>query len=386
MPDPSPPQELSLRLIGRIADCDETAWDGLAEHAGARGNPFVRWGFLNALEQSGCVGGQSGWYPAHLIAQDANGHLCGAVPLYLKTNSQGEYVFDHAWAHAYESAGGTYYPKLQAAIPFTPVPGPRLLAPNNETRSILAASLKSAAIQHEAGSAHVTFMSQKDWPSLRKNGFCERHDVQYHFHNKGYDTYEDFLTSLASRKRKALRKERKRAQDGLRIVQLTGADLKEEHWAAFFDFYQDTGRRKWGQPYLNFDFFSRLHDLMADDILLIMAEENGQWIAGALNFIGDDTLYGRYWGRTVERLGLHFELCYHQAIDAALQRGLARVEAGAQGQHKLARGYEPVITRSAHWFADPGFHDAVAHYVDGERHNIQREVNALANLTPFKKE
>jgi uncharacterized protein len=374
-----------LRLVSSLSSIGETRWDALANPDKATANPFLRWAFLQALEESGCVGEDTGWQSLHLIAQTAKGALVGAVPLYLKTHSLGEYVFDHGWAHAYEQAGGHYYPKLQSAVPFTPVPGPRLLAKNAEIRALLASGLRSAAQETGSSSVHVTFAEQADMDVLTQQGFLPRTDIQYHFQNPGFAHYDEFLTSLSSRKRKNLRKERARAQDGVEIVHLSGDALRPEHWDAFYTFYQDTGRRKWGQPYLNRTFFDILHHRMKDQLLLIMARLEGRWIAGALNFIGGDTLYGRYWGCVEYRPGLHFELCYHQAVEIAIQRGLARVEAGAQGEHKIARGYVPVQTRSAHWFGDSGLHDAVASYLDHERDMVEQDVNILEARTPFRK-
>ena len=376
---------LTLRLIADLAQIEESQWDALAAPDAATANPFVRWAFLQALEQTSCVGQGTGWQAMHLVAEDEAGRLRGAVPLYAKSHSQGEYVFDHGWAHAYERAGGRYYPKLQACVPFTPVPGPRLLATDESVRETLAAGLRTLPAQTGASSVHVTFAGDKDMAALRKSGFAERLGVQFHFHNPGYRDYEEFLAQLSSRKRKALRKERARAQQGVGIVHLSGADLRPEHWDAFFAFYQDTGARKWGQPYLNRAFFEQIHARMADDIVLIMAREDGRWIAGALNFVGGDALYGRYWGRLAPRPGLHFELCYHQAIDAAISRGLARIEAGAQGEHKIARGYVPVLTRSAHWFGDNGMHEAVAAFLQHESEAVHQDVTALEALTPYRK-
>ncbi len=375
-----------MRLISTLSHVSETDWNNLANPAGKPANPFLRWTFLQALEEAGCVGEGTGWQSLHLIAEDDKGMLVGAAPLYLKNHSQGEYVFDHAWAHAYERAGGQYYPKLLSAIPFTPVPGPRLLSQDPTVRTMLANGLRTAALDVGASSIHVTFAQDEDVHVLANQGFIQRTDVQYHFFNPGYGDYGDFLASLSSRKRKNLKKERKQAQEGIEIIHLSGGDLKSEHWDAFFEFYQDTGTRKWGRPYLNRAFFEEIHARMNEDILLIMARMNGRWIAGALNFIGGDALYGRYWGRNTVRPGLHFELCYHQAIEAAIDRGLKRVEAGAQGEHKIARGYEPVLTRSAHWFGDAGLHEAVASFLEHEQRMVEQDVIALDGHTPFRKD
>ncbi len=383
--DAQKPLDLTLKLLPSISGVDEQIWDGLANPAPQTANPFLRWAFLHALEETGCVGGQSGWQSLHVLAQTANGKIVGAAPLYLKSHSQGEYVFDHAWANAYEQAGGQYYPKLQSAVPFTPVPGPRLLSADPAVQRALANGMQAAAHEIGASSVHVTFASDRDADTLCAQGFTRRMDVQYHFLNADYEDYEGFLTSLSSRKRKNLRKERLQAQNGVEIVHLSGDEITPVHWDAFFEFYQDTGRRKWGQPYLNREFFEEIHRTMKQDILLIMARTDGHWVAGALNFIGGDALYGRYWGCVLQKPGLHFELCYHQAIEAAIARGLTRVEAGAQGEHKIARGYVPVRTHSAHWFADSGLHTAVDDYLARERQMVEQDVIALDELTPFRK-
>lgn len=380
MPNPS------LRLIPSLATINETAWDALANPVPDQANPFIRWAFLQALEETGCVGGDTGWQGLHMLAEDENGTLLGAVPLYLKSHSLGEYVFDHNWAHAYEQAGGQYYPKLLAAVPFTPVPGLRLLAENHEVRAILASGLQGAVQESGASSVHVTFANIEDIKVLTEQGFVHRIDIQYHFINSGYANYNEFLLTLSSRKRKNLRKERERAAQDIKIERLSGDDLKPEHWDAFYRFYLDTGARKWGQPYLNREFFEEIHARMNKDILLILAKADGDWIAGALNFIGGDALYGRYWGCVDHRPGLHFELCYHQAVEAAIERGLARVEAGAQGEHKIARGYVPIKTHSAHWFADTGLHDAVSSYLKHERYRVEQDVITLDAHTPFRKD
>jgi uncharacterized protein len=377
---------LSLRLVSSISSVAEREWDALAKSDTNQENPFIHWAFLQALEETGCVGGDTGWQSLHLLAENEQGTLLGAVPLYLKSHSLGEYVFDHGWAHAYEQAGGQYYPKLQAAVPFTPVPGPRLLATSSEVRALLVSGLQNAAQETGASSVHVTFAQGTDIEAMRAMGFAHRIDIQYHFLNPGYENYDDFLLSLNSRKRKNLRKERARAQQDIEIVRLSGKDLKPEHWDAFYRFYLDTGARKWGQPYLNRDFFEEIHTRMNQDILLILAKYDGDWIAGALNFIGGDALYGRYWGCTEQRPGLHFELCYHQAVEAAIERRLARVEAGAQGEHKIARGYVPVKTHSAHWFGDKGLHDAVSAYLKHERDMVEQDVITLDRHTPFRKD
>lgn len=363
--------------ISQIAPAD---WDGLGD-----GNPFTSHRFLLALEESGSVGPGTGWQPLHLSV-DHNGQTVGVAPLYAKSHSQGEYIFDHAWADAYARAGGDYYPKLQCAVPFTPVTGARLLAHDPGVRQALLAGMTQVAERGGASGAHVTFCTRAEAELGEETGFLPRVTQQFHWLNKSYDSYDDFLAALSSRKRKAIRKERARAQGfGGSIRHLTGDDLRPEHWDAFWAFYQDTGSRKWGRPYLTRAFFDHLQQTMRDDILLVLAEEEGVPIAGALNFIGPDALYGRYWGCLENHAFLHFELCYHQAIDHAIAHGLSRVEAGAQGEHKLARGYEPVPIHSLHWVQDQGFARALADYLDRERAVMGQEIQALADWTPFRK-
>jgi predicted N-acyltransferase len=353
-------------------------------------NPFVSHEFLRALEESGCVGGRSGWSPAYLLVEDGAGALLAAAPSFLKSHSQGEYVFDHGWADAYERAGGHYYPKLQVAAPFTPATGPRLLVADTlraeEARAGLVAGLEALRDQAEASSVHVTFAQEPDIATLREAGYLERHDLQFHWQNEDFATYDDFLATLASRKRKALKRERREALSaGITVEVLSGSDLTEAVWDDFHSFYEDTGARKWGRPYLNRAFFSRVGAAMGERIVLMMAKRAGRYIAGAINFRGANTLYGRNWGCIEDHPFLHFELCYHQAIDYAIAHGLARVEAGAQGEHKLARGYRPVLTRSLHHLADPGLRRAVAHYLAGERQQIAQAQEALATESPFRK-
>ena len=353
-------------------------------------NPFVSHEFLGALEESGCVGGRSGWSPAYLLVEDGEGTLLAAAPSFLKSHSQGEYVFDHGWADAYERAGGRYYPKLQVAAPFTPATGPRLLVAEgpraDEARAGLIAGLEALRDQTEASSVHVTFAQEPDIAPLREAGYLERHDLQFHWQNEGFATYDDFLATLASRKRKALKRERREALSaGITVEVLSGRDLTEAVWDDFHSFYEDTGARKWGRPYLNRAFFSSVGAAMGERIVLVMAKRAGRYIAGAINFRGGNTLYGRNWGCIEDHPFLHFELCYHQAIDYAIAHGLARVEAGAQGEHKLARGYRPVLTRSLHHLADPGLRRAVAHYLTGERQQIAAAQEALAAESPFRK-
>ncbi|MFP1633984.1 GNAT family N-acetyltransferase [Zhengella sp. ZM62] len=353
-------------------------------------NPFLSHAFLSALEESGCVARETGWLPRHLALEAPDGRLVGATPCYLKSHSQGEYVFDHGWADAFERAGGRYYPKLQVSIPFTPATGPRLLAPKGAARegvqAALAEGLKTFAGQLGVSSAHVTFAPQEEVRILQDRGFLHRIDQQFHFTNDGYGNYDDFLSTLASRKRKALKKERRAAlENGISIEWLTGRDLTESVWDDFHAFYMDTGSRKWGRPYLNRIFFSLIGERMADDILLVMARRNGRYIAGAINFIGASTLFGRHWGCVEDHPFLHFEVCYHQAIDFAIAKGLRTVEAGAQGEHKLARGYLPVMTHSAHWIEHEGLRNAVADYLEHERRQVRGLGDLLAGNAPFRK-
>ena len=352
-------------------------------------NPFVSHAFLSSLEDSGCVGAKTGWTPVHVLVEDDAEKLLGAVPCYLKSHSMGEYVFDHSWADAYTRAGGHYYPKLQVSVPFTPVTGPRLLVPNgaraSEIRSYAVAGLRALRDQTGASSIHATFLQQDDLDAFAAQGFLRRDDRQFHWLNDGYRSFEDFLAALSSRKRKAIRRERRDAlANDVSIEWITGRDITEAHWDAFFAFYMDTGSRKWGRPYLNRSFFSLIGERMAERVLLVMAKRGGRYIAGAINLIGDKRLYGRNWGCIEDHPFLHFEVCYYQAIDFAIARGLDRVEAGAQGEHKLARGYRPVITSSAHDIADPSLRRAVQAYLDQERLYVSEAAEELAEATPFK--
>src|SRR5689334_18547409 len=371
-----------------------TAGDNLCPALSTQGNgynPFVSHEFLSALEASQSVGGRTGWQPRHLLAEDAAGELVGVAPCYLKTHSRGEYVFDHGWAEAFERASGDYYPKLQVAVPFTPVTGPRLLAraglETDAVRCALADALIEITTASGLSSTHVTFLTKEEWETLGKRNFLRRTDQQFHWENAGYNSFDDFLTALASRKRKAIRRERKEALSaGIDVCWLTGSDLTESIWDAFFAFYMETGSRKWGRPYLTREFFSVVGEKMRDRILLVMARRAGRWIAGAINFIGPDTLYGRNWGAVEHHPFLHFELCYYQAIDYAIAKGLKRVEAGAQGEHKLARGYLPRTTHSAHFIADPGLRRAIDDYLSRERAYVQAASRELAAATPFRKD
>ncbi len=378
-------EAFSARMVSSIDEIGRDVWDRLANPDPAAHNPFVSYDFLKALEDSQSVGGQSGWAPSHLAVEQA-GAVIGVAPVYAKAHSQGEYVFDHHWADAYERAGGRYYPKLVCAAPFTPAPGPRLLARDPTARAALAAALIEATKRVGASSLHANFLTADDQDALTAAGALPRLGEQYHWFNRGYRTYDEFLDPLSSRKRKAIRRERREAaESGLRIRRLQGEAIEERHWDAMWMFYQDTGARKWGRPYLTRTFFRLIGERMAGRILLILAFRGETPVAGALNFIGGDALYGRYWGCIEDHPFLHFELCYHQAIDYAIEQGLDRVEAGAQGEHKIARGYEPVATCSAHWIADSGFRVAIERYLESERAHIQAEIESLSEMTPFKK-
>ncbi len=372
------------RVVDRIAAIDEAAWDACA----GGDNPFISHRFLRCVEESGCVGGRSGWLPHHLVLEDANG-LLAAAPAYRKDHSFGEYIFDHGWAEAYERAGGSYYPKLLVAAPFSPVPGPRLLVRPGEdvepARSALLDALIAETKRLGWSSLHVNFSSAEESALMGAHGLLERTGEQFHWHNRGYASFDAFLADLASRKRKAVRKEREQALAGgaIAIETLQGTAIKQTHWDAFFAFYTDTDGRKWGRPYLNRGFFRLLGERMADDVVLVMAFRGGEPIAGALNLRGRDCLFGRYWGCIESHRSLHFEVCYYRAIDYAIAHGLPRVEAGAQGPHKLARGYLPVRTYSAHWIGDPGFRRAVETYLETERAHVEDEIAELAGHSPF---
>ena len=372
---------LAARMVDGVSAIPADHWDACA----GTGNPFVGHAFLSALEKSGSVGGRSGWQPVPIVIDGADGAPAAIAPAYAKGHSQGEYVFDHGWADAWERAGGRYYPKLQVAAPFTPVPGPRLLLRDGDTAPALIAAIEAVVAQHDLSSAHATFVTPEQLPLFEAAGWLIREGTQFHWQNDGYATFDDFLVALASRKRKAIRKERSLGVAGLTIRHLTGAAIGAREWDAFWRFYQDTGNRKWGRPYLTRSFFPLLGEALGERVLLILAERDGVPIAGALNLIGDDALYGRYWGAVEEVPFLHFELCYYQAIDAAIARGLARVEAGAQGEHKLARGYAPVPTWSAHYIPDPNFRRAVAGFLEQERAAVEGEQAFLGELTPFKR-
>ncbi|MBY5720295.1 GNAT family N-acetyltransferase [Rhizobium leguminosarum] len=371
--------EIWSRLSGASKTCATIAY-----------NPFVSHAFLSSLEESGSADAETGWLGHHLLLETGRSELIGALPGYLKNHSQGEYVFDHGWADAFERAGGRYYPKLQCSIPFTPATGPRLLVAEGLQRlpiqSVIAESLKEVVRRLGISSAHITFVPDEEIGVFEMDGYLHRTDQQFHFINDGYANHEEFLETLASRKRKALRKERRAAlENGISIDWLTGRDLTERIWDQFFKFYMDTGGRKWGRPYLTRKFYSLIGERMADDILLVMAKRDGRYIAGAINFIGGDTLYGRHWGCIEDHPFLHFEVCYHQAIDFALSKGLKRVEAGAQGEHKLARGYLPVTTHSAHYVAHAGLRRAIGDYLARERADVEQMSELLSEHSPFRK-
>ena len=368
--------EVVAKLSSGVSGLNSTAWDRLAG-----GDPFVSHAFLSALEASGSVGEGTGWTPATLLVEDGASHLVSAAPAYLKTHSQGEYVFDQGWADAFERAGGTYYPKLQIAVPFTPVPGPRLLG--SQPQHLLAAA-EAVVVQNEISSAHITFIDEAGAAECRRRGWLLRDGVQYHWRNRGYRDFEDFLAALTSRKRKTIRKEREAAREGLEFRTLRGPDIGEAEWDWMWHFYQDTGSRKWGRPYLTRQFFDLIGESMGDRLLLFLTLRDGQPIAGALNLIGPDTLYGRYWGALEELPFLHFELCFYQAIEWAIANGLTYVQAGAQGEHKLARGYEPVMTRSAHFIVDPGFRAAVERFLDEERQAVAVDMEWMRGLLPYR--
>ncbi|MDO8978052.1 MAG: GNAT family N-acetyltransferase [Afipia sp.] len=380
--------EITLEAVSSIVQLTAGEWDSCATPDGTY-NPFVSHAIFTALEASGSAIARTGWAPRHLVARIAGG-VVGIVPCYLKNHSQGEYVFDHGWADAYARAGGSYYPKLQASVPFTPATGPRLLVrPGDEAarvREHLAAGLIALCGATHASSVHVTFAQEDEWAFLAKHGFLQRTDQQFHWRNEGYGTFENFLATLASRHRKGIRRERRDAlANGITVHPLTGSDITPDAWDAFFEFYMETGSRKWGRPYLTRTFYDMVGETMAKDVLLVMAKREGKWIAGAINFIGSDTLFGRHWGAIEHHPFLHFEVCYYQAIDFAIRRGLKRVEAGAQGEHKIDRGYLPQTTYSAHYIADPSLRRAIRDYLARERTYVQEAVRELTEAGPFRK-
>jgi predicted N-acyltransferase len=376
-----------VQVFDSIGDVDRQEWDRLANPEGQEFNPLVSHDFFRCLEGSGCATSGTGWAPFHLMRKDARGKLTGLVPCYRKNHSYGEYVFDHAWADALNRAGGRYYPKLQVSVPFTPVTGPRLLACSDADRVMLAQDLVTLCSDQNCSSVHITFLPESDWRLLSGSAWLPRTDIQFHWHNAGCGTFTDFLDTLTSSKRKNIRKERQSiAAAGITMKLLTGRDILEHYWDAFYSFYVDTGERKWGRPYLNRLFFSLIGDAMADHILLVIAERAGRPIAGALNFIGSHALFGRNWGAIEQHDNLHFETCYYQAIEFAIAHRLARVEAGAQGPHKLARGYVPTKTYSLHHLAHPGLQKAVANYLEMERRGVDQEQLELAAHAPFRQE
>ena len=368
--------EIIAKIASGVSGLNAGAWDRLAE-----GDPFLSHAFLSALEDSGSVRPGTGWTTAPILVEDGADRLIAAAPAYLKTHSQGEYVFDHGWAEAWERAGGQYYPKLQVAVPFTPVPGPRLLGSRPQQ---LLTAIEAVTVQNDLSSAHITFIDDAGVRECERRGWLIRHGVQYHWFNRGYSSFEDFLATLTSRKRKSLRKERSAAADGLEIRVLRGADIGPVEWDAMWEFYQDTGGRKWGRPYLTRPFFDLVGERMGDQVLLFLACRGGLPIAGALNFIGSDTLYGRYWGCAEEVPFLHFELCYYQAVEWAIDHGLQCVQAGAQGEHKVARGYEPVVTTSAHFIPNLSFRNAVSEFLEAEREGVSAEVEWLRRELPYR--
>ncbi len=392
---------IEISVLGGLDQIGQSEWDSCAAPEAADGgrpdNPFLTWRFLRALEESGSVGQGTGWIARHLVARTDGGALIGVMPVYAKGHSQGEYVFDHNWAHAYENAGGSYYPKLQCAAPFTPVAGRRFLTnPSGPLpREAAIAALTQGAVQlsSEMGvsSLHLTFCDAEEWAAGGEMGLLQRQGQQFFWRNRhpesgaAFADFDDFLGSLSSRKRKAVRKERREANAHVEVLEFTGDAIEPEHWDDFWRFYQDTGARKWGSPYLTREFFDIAQQTMRDDILLVMARRDGRFVAGALNYVGRDALFGRYWGCVEHHPCLHFELCYYRAIDYALAQGLLRVEAGAQGEHKLSRGYMPEATYSLHWIADPGFRKAVADYLERERAAVDQEIEYLAEFKPFRR-
>jgi hypothetical protein len=368
--------EIIAKIASGVSGLNAAAWNRLVT-----GDPFVSHAFLSALEDSGSVGPGTGWTSAPILVEDDSERVVAAAPAYLKSHSQGEYVFDHGWADAWERAGGDYYPKLQVAVPFTPVPGPRLLGRRPQQ---LLTAIEAVTVQNDMSSAHITFIDEGGAAECERRGWLIRDGVQYHWFNRNYSSFEDFLGALTSRKRKALRKERAAAREGLEFRALRGCEIGPGEWDAMWVFYQDTGSRKWGHPYLTRAFFDLVGERMGDSVLLLLAYRDSRPIAGALNFIGGDALYGRYWGCTEEVPFLHFELCYYQAVDWAISHGLESVQAGAQGEHKVARGYEPVITKSAHFIPNRSFRDAVAEFLKAEREGVAAQVEWLRRDLPYR--
>ena len=376
---------LSVRAVESLSEVGEATWQRFANREGSPRDPFLSYAFLSALEQSGSVSADVGWLPYHLVLEDEAKQPLGVMPLYLKGHSQGEYIFDYSWADAFERAGGRYYPKMLSAIPFTPATDQRLLVASSEHESALVAGAAQIAGEMNISSVHLNFLDQAAWQRRGDEGWLLRTHKQYHWQNQGYKTFDDFLDCLSSKKRKNIKRERRDAlANDLEIQRLTGAEITEAHWDAFYQFYIDTGSRKWGSAYLTRSFFSLIGATMAEDILLVMVRRDGRYIAGAINFIGGDCLFGRNWGCIEHHPFLHFEVCYYQAIEFAIEHGLSRVEAGAQGEHKLARGYMPSHTYSAHWIVHDGFRDAVGRYLEEERTHIAEEIDYLEQFSPFK--
>ena len=375
---------VQARILHGMDEVDAEVWDSCSQHFTY--NPFLTHKFLHALEVSNSVGARAGWQPFHLLVETEDQEVIGAVPAYLKSHSQGEYVFDYSWADAWHRAGGDYYPKMQVSVPFTPATGPRLLTRSGtkEDEELLLGACMQVAQQVKVSSIHMTFMLEEQWQRAAEMGFLQRMDQQFHWHNGNYATFDAFLDDLASKKRKNIRRERRDAvANGIEIEWVTGNDLTEAHWDAFYQFYIDTGSRKWGSPYLTRQFFSEISASMPEDVLLILAKRDGRYIAGAINFIGGDTLFGRNWGCVEDHRFLHFEVCYYQAIEFAIAHGLKKVEAGAQGSHKVARGYLPQATYSAHWIADANFRDAVSRFLDDERRYVEEDLAYVENHSPF---
>lgn len=377
---------LSLKVVSQISEVDAGEWDACAGSA----NPFVSHVFLKTLEDSGAVSAQNGWLPQHVVLEEDDGRVIGAAPCYVKSHSYGEYVFDWGWAQAFERAGGEYYPKLQVAVPFTPVTGPRLLvrpdADIERNRNLLLTGLVELAKRHEVSSLHITFPTEAEWRHLGEAGFLQRLGKQFHWENRGYDSFDNFLAALSSRKRKNIRKERRDANALVHMEVLTGEALEQRHMDAFYGFYLNTVDRKWAHAYLNREFFRLLGERMADRVVLVMASDDDRFVGGAFNLLGEDTLYGRNWGCAKRYSMLYFECCFYRAIDFAIEHGLARVEAGAQGPHKISRGYMPTPTYSGHWIRNPNFREAVADFVEREQEMIGEEMEELTETGPYRKD
>lgn len=379
----------SIVVENSIENIGKKNWNNCANHEASSYNPFVSYEFLNALEKSNSVNGDSGWYTSFFVAKDKDDKIIGCTPAYLKNNSSGEYVFDYSWAEAYQRVGRSYYPKLQISIPFTPVSTPKLLTKDQndiDTKVFMLQAIEDFCSEHAISSAHLTFLNEKELNTLQNKKWLIRTDQQFHWFNDNYNDFNDFLSDLSSRKRKNIKKERDEAnKNGLVIEMLNHKEIQEFHWDEFYKFYIDTSMRKWGQPYLNRDFFSLIGQTLSENILLIMVKNNNKYIAGALNFIGGDTIYGRNWGCIEDHKNLHFEVCYYRAIDFAINNKLKKVEAGAQGAHKISRGYQPSKTFSAHWIKDIDFFEAISNYLKDERVYIQENIEKLNEYIPFKK-